>query len=83
MITPLIQQRVVHLPPVLTIAVQVLMTWRLGPAGLIVAVPLMAAIMVAVQMLYIKDVLTDRFPLAAEEEGRRELQAAGLLKSLT
>jgi predicted PurR-regulated permease PerM len=82
LITPLIQQRVVHLPPVLTIAVQVLMTWRLGPMGLVVAVPLMAATMVIVQMLYVKDVLTDRFPLAAEEEGRRELQEAGLLKSL-
>ncbi len=83
LMTPLLQQRVVHLPPVLTIAVQVLFAWRLGPMGLVVAVPFMAVVMVAVQMLYVKDVLTDRFELAAEREGRRELAASGHLQSLT
>lgn len=83
LMTPLLQQRVVHLPPVLTIAVQVLFAWRLGPVGLVVAVPFMAVVMVSVQMLYVKDVLTDRFELAAEREGRRELAASGHLQSLT
>ena len=81
--TPLIQERVVHLPPVLTIAVQVLLAWRLGPLGLVVAVPLMAAVLVAVQMLYVKDVLTDRFTLAAEEAGRLELERSGHLQTLS
>jgi predicted PurR-regulated permease PerM len=67
---------------VLTIATQVLLAWRLGPMGLLVAVPLIAVVMVAVQMLYVKDVLTDRFELTAEREGRRELAASGHLKSL-
>ena len=82
LLTPLLQQRVVHLPPVLTIATQVLLTWRLGAMGLLVAVPLIAVVMVAVQMLYVKDILTDRFALPAEREGRRELEASGHLESL-
>jgi predicted PurR-regulated permease PerM len=82
LLTPLLQQRVVHLPPVLTIATQVLLAWRLGPMGLLVAVPLIAVAMVAVQMLYVQDVLTDRFELTAEQEGRRELEASGHLESL-
>jgi predicted PurR-regulated permease PerM len=81
-LTPLVQQRVVHLPPVLTISAQVFFAWRLGPIGLIVAVPLVAIVVVVVQMLYVKDVLTDRFELTAEREGRRELEEAGHLKSL-
>jgi predicted PurR-regulated permease PerM len=82
-LTPLVQQRAVHLPPVLTIAAQVLFAWRLGAVGLIVAVPMVAVIVVAVQMLYVKDVLRDRLDLHAEEEGRRELEEAGHLKSLS
>lgn len=82
LLTPLLQQRVVHLPPVVTIAVQVLLTWRFGPMGLLVSVPLMAVMIVAVQMLYVKDVLSGRFPLAAETHGRRELADAGHLASL-
>jgi hypothetical protein len=50
--------------------------------GLLVAVPLIAVAMVAAQMLYVKDVLTDRFELTAEREGRRELEASGHLESL-
>jgi predicted PurR-regulated permease PerM len=82
LLTPLLQQRVVHLPPVLTIATQVLLAWRLGPLGLVVAVPLIAVVLVAVQMIYVKDVLTDRFESTAEREGRRELEASGHLQSL-
>ncbi len=82
LLTPLLQQRVVHLPPVLTIATQVLLAWRLGAMGLLVAVPLIAVVMVAVQMLYVEDVLTDRLELTAEREGRRELEASGHLQSL-
>lgn len=82
LITPLVQQRVVHLPPVLTISAQMLFAARLGPIGLIIAVPLMAVIQVTIQMLYVKDVLTDRLELTAEEEGRRELEEAGHLQSL-
>ena len=58
-LTPLVQQRAVELPPVVTIAAQVALSWTAGPIGLIVAVPLSAAVMVAIQMLYVEDALDD------------------------
>lgn len=78
LLTPLLQQRVVSLQPVVTIVAQVLLTWMLGPVGLLVAVPLIATIMVAVQMIYVEDVLDDRLHLAAERAGREEFAASGL-----
>jgi predicted PurR-regulated permease PerM len=70
LLTPLVQQRVVHLPPVVTIAGQIFFTWTLGPVGLLIAVPLIAVIMVCVQMLYVEDVLGDDMDVEAAEEGR-------------
>lgn len=72
LLTPLVQQRVVHLPPVVTIAAQVFFAWTVGPLGLLVAVPLIAVIMVTVQMLYVQDFLGDDMSLDAEEQGRAE-----------
>jgi predicted PurR-regulated permease PerM len=59
-ITPLIQQEAIHLPPALLLAVQVLMATLYGVYGLILAAPLAVAGMVAVKRLYIEDVLGDR-----------------------
>ena len=70
LITPLVQQRVVHLPPVVTIAGQIFFTWTLGPMGLLIAVPLIAVVLVCVQMLYVEDFLGDDMNVEAEEEGR-------------
>jgi predicted PurR-regulated permease PerM len=58
-LTPLVQRRAVHLPPVLTIAAQVILVALVGPLGLLVAVPLAAALLVTVQKLYVQDVLGD------------------------
>jgi predicted PurR-regulated permease PerM len=58
-ITPVVQRRVVHLPPVLTISAQVLMGILIGPLGLILATPLMAATLVVVKMLYVEETLGD------------------------
>jgi predicted PurR-regulated permease PerM len=68
MLTPLIQQRAVHLPPVVTIAAQVFLGTTLGPLGLLVAVPLVAVILVLVKMLYVQDKLGDDVDVDGEEE---------------
>jgi predicted PurR-regulated permease PerM len=57
LLTPLIQRRAVHLPPVLTIAAQVLLGFLAGIMGLVVATPLMAAGMVLIKRFYVEDVL--------------------------
>jgi predicted PurR-regulated permease PerM len=59
-LTPLIQQRAIHLPPALLISMQVLLSVLFGVAGLILAAPLAVVGMVAVNLLYIEDVLGDR-----------------------
>ena len=74
LLTPLVQQRAVELPPVVTIAAQLALSWAAGPIGLIVAVPLTAALMVATQMLYVEDQLGDE-EVAPDfkDEARREV----------
>lgn len=59
LITPLIQQRVVSLPPVVLIASQAIMGVLTGIVGVLVATPLAVVVIVLVQMLYIQDVLDD------------------------
>ncbi len=53
-ITPLIQQRMINIPPVLLIVSQVIIATLTGFWGLVVAAPLMVIIMILVQELYIK-----------------------------
>ncbi|MDO9133617.1 AI-2E family transporter [Hydrogenophaga sp.] len=60
LLTPLLQQRMVDLPPALTLGVQVFLGVVAGAMGLILAAPLAAAGMVIVQMWYVQDVLGDR-----------------------
>lgn len=82
LLTPLVQRSAVALPPALTIAAQVFMAWTAGAVGLLVAVPLLAVIKVAVQMLYVEDRLGDDLDLPAEESAERELAEAGILQDL-
>jgi predicted PurR-regulated permease PerM len=56
-VTPLIQQKAVSMPPVLTLTSLVIFGSTLGFLGLLLATPLTAAAMVLVKMLYIEDVL--------------------------
>jgi predicted PurR-regulated permease PerM len=56
---PLVQQKAVHLPPVLTLVMQALMGTLMGLMGLFVAAPLTVAAVVLVKMLYVKDTLGD------------------------
>jgi predicted PurR-regulated permease PerM len=59
LLTPLVQQRTVSLPPALTISAQLLLGILAGGMGVIVATPLTAALLVFIRMLYIEDVLGD------------------------
>jgi len=58
-ITPMIQQQTVHLPPALTIAVQLVLGVLLGAIGVIIAAPATAVAIVLVRELYVKDTLGD------------------------
>jgi predicted PurR-regulated permease PerM len=59
-LTPMIQQRAVLMPPALLISMQVLFGTLFGAPGLILAAPLTAAGLVAVNLLYVEDVLGDK-----------------------
>ncbi|MFG0255704.1 MAG: AI-2E family transporter [Rhodopirellula sp. JB053] len=61
-ITPMIQRHEVTLPPILTIAAQLLMGIVIGLVGVMMAAPLVVVIMVIVQMLYVEDELGDPNP---------------------
>ena len=52
--TPLVQQQAVNLPPALTITAQLLMGVLLGPWGLVLATPLVAASIVFIDKLYVE-----------------------------
>lgn len=59
-VTPLIERETVELPPALTIVFQLALAVLVGGLGLVLATPLLAVIMVLVQMVYIEDVIGDR-----------------------
>jgi predicted PurR-regulated permease PerM len=56
-LTPLVMRRVVALPPALTIVAQLVVTLIGGWLGLLLATPLTAAVLVAVQKVYLEDIL--------------------------
>lgn len=64
LVQPLIQQYMVEVPPVLLIIVLLGMGWLLGALGLFVAVPTLVVAMVAVRLLYQRDVLGERVHVA-------------------
>ena len=75
LVTPLIERETVELPPALTIVFQLALAVLVGGLGLVLATPLLAVIMVLVQMVYIQDVLGDREGIqrkAAKEQSREE-----------
>jgi predicted PurR-regulated permease PerM len=54
---PIIMQRQVHLPPVLSIMSVLVMSKLLGVVGLLVAVPVLATVMVVVRRIYVQRIL--------------------------
>ena len=60
LITPLIQQRAVSIPPALLVAGQLFLGALFGLLGLLLATPLGVVLIVIVQMLYVEDVLGEK-----------------------
>lgn len=67
LLIPLLMKGGMDLPPVLTIVTQGLMALLFGFLGLLIAVPLLAAVIVPVKMLYVEDALGDE--IGVEDEG--------------
>lgn len=67
---PLLMKKGLELPPVLTIFTQGVMAIVFGFLGLLVAVPMLAAVIVPIKMLYVRDVVGDEVKLPGEEARR-------------
>ncbi len=65
-VTPIIERNTIELPPAVTIIFQLAMAVMVGGLGLVLATPLLAVIMVVIQMVYIQDVLGDKEPVSSE-----------------
>jgi len=59
-VTPIIERETVELAPALTIVFQLGLGALVGGLGLVLATPLLAVVVVLVQMIYIQDILGDR-----------------------
>jgi len=65
-VTPLIQKKMINLPPALTILSQVLMGTLSGVLGIILAVPLLAIVFILVDELYVKKIEAEAEVLSSE-----------------
>ena len=70
LLIPLLMKGGVDAPPVLTILSQALMAMVFGFLGLMCAVPILAATMVAVKMLYVEAVAGERVPVTNENPAK-------------
>jgi predicted PurR-regulated permease PerM len=68
LLIPMLMKEGMDLPPALTILAQALMALIFGFMGLLVAVPVLAATMVAVKMLYVEGVVGDDVDIEALED---------------
>lgn len=59
LVTPLIERETVELPPALTVVFQLGLGTLVGGLGLVLATPLLAMIVVVVQLVYLQDILGD------------------------
>jgi predicted PurR-regulated permease PerM len=70
LLIPLLMKGGVDVPPALTILGQALMAIVFGFLGLMCAVPLLAAAMVAVKMLYVEGVVGERVPVTNKDPAK-------------
>ena len=70
LLIPLLMKGGVDLPPVLTILSQALMALLFGFIGLMCAVPLLAAVFVAVKMLYVEDVVGEKVVVTKQDPAK-------------
>jgi predicted PurR-regulated permease PerM len=75
LISPLIQKRMVSLPPALLITAQMMGGVVAGGLGVLLAEPAAVVTMVLVQMLYIEDVLGESVPLVGETSSETSASA--------
>ena len=68
LLIPKLMQAGMDLPPALTILAQALMGMIFGFIGLLVAVPILAATMVGVKMLYVEGVVGDEVDLGEDDD---------------
>jgi predicted PurR-regulated permease PerM len=59
LIEPVVEHRVVALPPAAVLAAQVIMALLFGFAGILISTPLTVVVIVAMQLLYVEDTLGD------------------------
>lgn len=59
-VTPFIERKTVEIPPALTIVFQLALAVLVGGLGLVLATPLLAVVIVLMQMVYVEDILGDR-----------------------
>ena len=77
LLIPLLMKGGVNIPPALTIVAQALMALLFGFLGLMVAVPLLAAILVPVKMLYVEGVVGDEVEVLGDEKPPEKEAHAG------
>ena len=53
-VTPLVQKKVIHLPPAVTFISQLIMGILAGVLGVILAVPILSIILILIDELYVK-----------------------------
>jgi predicted PurR-regulated permease PerM len=75
-ITPLVQQKAISLPPAFVLGSELFMGLLLGGAGLAFATPLAAVILVLVNMLYIQDFLNEEGKLPSHARRSAKKSAA-------
>ena len=71
LVTPLVQSRAVELPPVLTLFATLIFGVLLGPIGVLLSAPLTVVLLVAVNTLYLEDVLGESRAWPPDHEGDR------------
>lgn len=81
-VTPLIERQTVELPPALTIIFQLVLGVLIGGLGLVLATPLLAVLMVLIQMVYVQDVLGDR-EVEVEEKNLKDEEMEAEFKEET
>ena len=76
LVTPLIERETVELPPALTVVFQLGLGTLVGGLGLVLATPLLAMIVVVVQLVYLQDILGDKGDTIANIDEASNTEAA-------
>jgi predicted PurR-regulated permease PerM len=77
LITPLVQERAVSIPPVVLISAQAIMGVLSGIIGILLATPLAVTTIVLVQTLYVEERLGDDVSVLGEQDDGGDEQRAG------